>query len=296
MSRILFIGLGNMGAPMARRLADAGHELAVQDLDPDRVAALASASPRIRAAAPEDRARAEVVVTMLPTSDSVEAALEASGLVGELARGTLVVDMSSAEPVRSRALADRLGAAGLRALDAPVSGGVRGAEAGTLAIMVGGEDADVDAVAPMLRELGGTIAHVGGHGAGHAAKALNNLVSAASVVATAEAIRAARSFGIASQRFVEVLNASSGRSVTSEQKAERFMLSGTFDSGFPVGLMNKDVAIAVGLADAQGDPVVLGAHVAKIWAATAERFADADHTRMYELLDRIAVGREEDPR
>jgi 3-hydroxyisobutyrate dehydrogenase len=271
---------------MARWLAAAGHDVALQDLDPARVAALADEIERAHPATQDDRARAEVVITMLPTSAVVEAALEAGGLVEALSPGTLVIDMSSAEPARSRALAARLRVRGLRYLDAPVSGGVRGAEAGTLAIMAGGDAADIEEAMPLLQAMGGGVVHVGEHGAGHAAKALNNLVSAASVVATVEALRAAESFGIEPARFVEVLNRSSGRSVTSEQKAERFMLSGRFDSGFPIGLMSKDVSIAVETAAQLGTEIELGAHVARIWESAAAGSGAEDHTRMYELLGR----------
>lgn len=293
MTRIRFIGLGNMGTPMVRRLATAGHEVAVDDIDRDRVAQLAAATPGVHVAADLARDWASVVITMLPTSAIVESALEATGLVDELERGTLVIDMSSSEPARSRSLAERLRAKGLRYLDAPVSGGVRGAEAGTLAIMVGGDAEALESAMPMLEAMGRRIVHAGGAGAGHAAKALNNLVSAASIVATVEAMRAAEAFGIDPATFVEVLNGSSGRSVTSEQKAAQFMLSGSFGSGFPIGLMSKDVSIAVDLAASLDAPIELGAHVAGIWRAATERFAGEDHTRMYELLAEVELAAQE---
>ncbi|MEN8584707.1 NAD(P)-dependent oxidoreductase [Burkholderia sp. RS01] len=285
MSTIGFIGLGNMGFPMASRLADAGHRLIVSDRDPGAVQRFQDEQPDARTAA--DTAawqEADVIITMLPNSDIVEGVLT-NGVAAAASLNTLFIDMSSSEPVRSRDLAKRLEGQGMRYLDAPVSGGVRGAQNGQLAIMVGGRWHDLDQARDIFDVLGKSVIHVGKAGSGHAAKALNNLVSAASVVATVEALRVGERFGIDPATMTEVLNASSGRSNTSENKVAQFMLSGTFGSGFPIGLMTKDIKIATALADSLGIEAPFSHDCETIWQSTLDAGHGAeDHTRMYEYL------------
>jgi 3-hydroxyisobutyrate dehydrogenase len=217
---------------------------------------------------------------MLPTSDIVEAVLEDGQTAAALRAGTLVVDMSSSVPTRTRDLAARLTDRGLRFVDAPVSGGVRGAIAGRLAILAGGEQADLDQLAPVFAPLASTVIAVGPVGSGHAAKALNNLVSAATMSVTVEALRLGMSFGISPAIMTEVLNSSSGRSNTSENKVAQFMTSGTFASGFA-----KDVGIAVDLADALGQEAEISREVSRQWRRIAGQVTpETDHTQMYELI------------
>ncbi|MDP4024626.1 NAD(P)-dependent oxidoreductase [Methylobacterium sp. NEAU 140] len=279
-----FIGLGMMGAPMARRLAEAGHALALHDADPARTRALCAdlgAGPLSREAA----ARLDGLITMLPNSAVVEDVLLGRGWADALPRGATVIDMSSSEPVRSRDLGARLAERGLGYLDAPVSGGVTRAADGTLAILVGGEAALIARWRPVLGAMGRSILHIGGAGAGHAAKALNNYVSAAGLMATVEALHVAERFGIAPETMTDVLNASTGRSNTSENKVKPFMLSGTFGSGFALRLMDKDLGIAGDLADAVGYPLTFGRHCIAVWHAVAVEAGPAtDHTEMYRLL------------
>jgi 3-hydroxyisobutyrate dehydrogenase len=222
---------------------------------------------------------------MLPTSDIVEAVLEGGKTAAALRAGTLVVDMSSSVPTRTRDLAARLTDRGLRFVDAPVSGGVRGAIAGRLAILAGGEQADLDQLAPVFAPLASTVIAVGPVGSGHAAKALNNLVSAATMSVTVEALRLGMSFGISPAIMTEVLNSSSGRSNTSENKVAQFMTSGTFASGFALQLMAKDVGIAVDLADALGQEAEISREVSRQWRRIAGQVTpETDHTQMYELI------------
>lgn len=285
MSTIGFIGLGNMGFPMASRLADAGHQLIVNDRDQGAVQRFQDEHPDARTAA--DTAiwqEADVIITMLPNSDIVEGVLT-NGVAAAASLNTLFIDMSSSEPIRSRDLGQRLERQGMRYLDAPVSGGVRGAQNGQLAIMVGGRWHDLDQAKDIFDVLGKSVIHVGTAGSGHAAKALNNLVSAASVVATVEALRVGERFGIDPATMTEVLNASSGRSNTSENKVAQFMLSGTFGSGFPIGLMTKDIKIATALADSLGIHAPFSHDCETIWQSTLDAGHGAeDHTRMYEYL------------
>jgi 3-hydroxyisobutyrate dehydrogenase len=287
MSTIGFIGLGNMGYPMAGRLADAGHHLIVADRDQDLVKRFVTDHDAATPARADSRGwkDADIIITMLPNSAIVEQVLLADGTADLAALNTLFIDMSSSEPLRSRTLASTLESKGLRFLDAPVSGGVRGAQAGQLAIMVGGRWQDLDQAKELFDVLGKSVIHVGDAGTGHAAKALNNLVSAASVVATVEALRIGEAFGISPGTMTDVLNASSGRSNTSENKVQQFMLSGTFGSGFPIGLMTKDIRIATALAASLGVDSPFSGDCQQLWEATIDAgFAGEDHTRMYEIL------------
>jgi 3-hydroxyisobutyrate dehydrogenase len=285
-TRVGFIGLGNMGVPMAGHLAAAGFRLTVSDIAPGVTERFVAEHPGSAAAAGRQSfAAAEALILMLPTSEIVEDVLEGDQVAGALPPGCLVIDMSSSEPLRTRALAARLRARGLPMIDAPVSGGVRGARAATLSVLAGGSPDDLTRATPLLSAMAATIIHVGDVGSGHAAKALNNLVSAATISVTVEALAVAESFGISADTMTEVLNSSSGRSNTSENKVAQFMTSGRFDSGFSLALMAKDVGLALGLAAALGRPAEVAGHVADQWRRLAGEVSPAtDHTQMYTLL------------
>lgn len=282
--RIGFIGLGMMGAPMARRLAEAGHALILNDADAERTRTLCDAL-RAEPLSPEAAGSLDALITMLPNSAVVEEVLIGRGLADALPRGATVIDMSSSEPVRSRALGETLAARGLGYLDAPVSGGVKRAVDGSLAILVGGDGALLERLRPVLEAMGRSILHIGAAGAGHAAKALNNFVSAAGLMATVEALHVAQRFGIDPDVMTDVLNASTGRSNTSENKVKPFMLSGSFASGFSLKLMDKDLGIAQALARSVDYPLAFGRHGIGLWHAVAEKAgAASDHTEMYRFL------------
>ncbi|EUC15901.1 UNVERIFIED_ORG: 3-hydroxyisobutyrate dehydrogenase [Burkholderia sp. CF145] len=290
--RIGFIGLGMMGAPMVQCLVNAGFELYIDDADSARADTLATQTGTQRLTR-DNAASLEALITMLPNSAIVESVLLGGGAEGwanRLAKGAVVIDMSSSEPERSRKLGSMLEERGLAYLDAPVSGGVKKAKEGTLAILVGGRSEVLTQCMPVLEAMGQSILHIGGAGSGHAAKALNNYVSAAGLAATVEALLVAQRFGIEPDVMTDVLNASSGRSNTSENKVKQFMLSGTFASGFALQLMNKDLKIAHALAQSVGYPMTLGDTVTAVWGEAAQRSTPAtDHTEMYRLLDRDAL-------
>jgi 3-hydroxyisobutyrate dehydrogenase len=294
MTRVGFIGLGNMGAPMAAHLADAGFRLTVSDTAAGVTGRFVAQHPgSIAAAGPESFADAEALILMLPTSAIVEDVLEGDQVAEALPPGCLVIDMSSSEPLRTRALAARLHARGLSMLDAPVSGGVRGARAASLSVLVGGSEDDLTRATPLLNAMARAIIRVGDIGSGHAAKALNNLVSAATISVTVEALVLAESFGISADTMTKVLNSSSGRSNTSENKVAQFMTSGRFDSGFSLRLMAKDVGLAIGLARALDRPAEVAGHVADQWRRIAGEVSPAtDHTQMYRLLGAAQSGSE----
>jgi 3-hydroxyisobutyrate dehydrogenase len=285
-TRVGFIGLGNMGSPMAAHLVDAGFALTVSDAAPGVTKRFVAEHPASTAATgPESFAAVQALILMLPTSEIVEDVLEREQVADVLPPGCLVIDMSSSEPLRTRALAARLQARGLSMLDAPVSGGVRGASAARLSVLVGGSQDDLARATPVLNAMAATIIRVGDIGSGHAAKALNNLVSAATMSITVEALVVAEAFGITADTMTQVLNSSSGRSNTSENKLAQFMISGSFDSGFSLRLMAKDVGLAIGLADALDRPVEVADHVADQWRRIAAEVSPAtDHTQMYTLL------------
>ncbi|BFG78983.1 NAD(P)-dependent oxidoreductase [Paraburkholderia terrae] len=290
--RIGFIGLGMMGAPMVQCLVNAGFDLYIDDADSARADTLATQAGAQRLTR-DNAASLEALITMLPNSAIVESVLLGGGAEGwasRLAKGAVVIDMSSSEPERSRKLGAVLDERGLAYLDAPVSGGVKKAKEGTLAILVGGRAEVLAQCMPVLEAMGKSILHIGGAGSGHAAKALNNYVSAAGLAATVEALLVAQRFGIEPDVMTDVLNASSGRSNTSENKVKQFMLSGTFASGFALQLMNKDLKIAHALAQSVGYPMTLGDTVTAVWGEAARRSTPAtDHTEMYRLLDRDAL-------
>jgi 3-hydroxyisobutyrate dehydrogenase len=277
---------------MVRRLLAAGLRVAVFDTAPAAVAAAASAGADPVADLAGLAATCPIVVLMLPNSDVVDAV--SSQLLGSDSSALrLVVDMSSSEPLRTQALADRLALHGVTLVDAPVSGGVSGAESGGLTVMVGGPDAAVADLRPLLELLGAQVTHVGPVGAGHAVKALNNLLSAAHMIASTEALVVAARFGLDPATVLSVINTSSGRSGSTEAKFPRFVLPRTFDSGFTSALLEKDVRIAVGLAEALGVSTPVAASVLAGWQAAGEDLPPgADHTevvRPYEVRTGVVL-------
>jgi len=272
---------------MAQCLSNGGFELFIADVDEARTAALRT---QLGAAAlsPANASSLDALITMLPNSDVVETVLLGGGDEAWsrlLPKGAVIIDMSSSEPERSRKLAATLAEHGLAYLDAPVSGGVKKAKEGTLAILAGGDAAVLERCRPLLEAMGKSVLHIGTAGAGHAAKALNNYVSAAGLIATVEALHIAERFGIDPEAMTDVLNASTGRSNTSENKVKQFMLSGSFASGFALHLMNKDLKIARALSETVGYPMKLGATCTALWDEVSQRSTPAtDHTEMYRLL------------
>lgn len=289
MTRVALIGTGAMGAPMAKHLARACERLTLYDLRRDIAEAAAAEAGAQVADSLAQAGAADVVVTMLPDADAVREALfgesSADALIAGLRPGAIVVDMSSSAPPETRATGARLAERGAVMLDAPVSGGVPRAKTGELTIMLGGDDAAaMDRAGPLLESMG-AVHRTGPLGSGHAAKALNNYVSAAGLAAACEALIIGRAFGLDPAVLTDVLNVSTGRNNATERKLHQFILSESFDSGFALALMAKDLRIAASLAEALGlDPP--GAHrMAAEWS-DAERALDpgADHTEIFRHL------------
>jgi 3-hydroxyisobutyrate dehydrogenase len=194
-------------------------------------------------------AASDFVVTMLPTGQMVRDLYLREGLAQKLRRGTIAIDMSSSDPMGTRELGAALAASGITLIDAPVSGGVPRAVLGTLTIMIGGDDpAAIDRARPVLRAMGDRLFDTGGLGSGHAMKALNNFVAAASFAACAEALLAGQRFGLNPTRMVEILNVSTGRNFHTEVVLQDHVVGGKFATGFQLGLLAKDVRIAADLA------------------------------------------------
>lgn len=277
---IAFIGLGNMGSPMSRRLVEAGHPVWGHDPQPAARQSLVDAGGTAVDSAAEAIHGASIVILMLPNSSVVEAVLNDDTVLASLDTGTVVVDMSSSEPISTRELAQKLAPRGVELVDAPVSGGVKGAESGTLTIMTGGSEATLAGLEALFTSLG-KARRAGDVGSGHALKAINNLLSAIHLLATAEGVAMGREFGLEPDVMVALLNTSSGRSGSTDNKFPNFVLPETYDSGFGLSLMLKDMRIATRLAEDIGAPAVLGGQAVELWArADADLGAGADHTEI----------------
>lgn len=246
--RAAFLGLGAIGTPMAVHLARRGG-LTVWNRTAARADAFAAAHGARAAATPRAAvAEADVVVTCLPTSAEVAALLDGpDGLLAGLRQGALFLDCTSGDSATSRAIAARLDAAGIAFADCPVSGGTNGAEAGTLTVMVGADDATFARAEPVLSAFGKRIVHMGPVGAGDAMKAVNNALLATHIAAFAEGFAALVKAGVPARRAIEVLNASSGRSFVSEALVPERVLTGAFPPTFRLALLDKDIHIALDL-------------------------------------------------
>jgi 3-hydroxyisobutyrate dehydrogenase len=376
-----FVGLGNMGIPMTKRLVAAGYQVRGFDTSAAALRAFAALQPGSAAIQPGSKAQkasiegsesanepekagneprrardagkaggvttvcelgsvgdgADAVILMLPDSDIVERVVlgrlaseaqpatgatgsgtltspapEATGngtlastapgstgggplastapggmggLLDSLAPGTTIIDMSSSDPVRTRVLAEIVASAGMTLIDAPVSGGVSGARAGTLMIMVGGPAEAFERFEPMLGAIGKRVVHAGEIGAGHAVKALNNLMSAAHLLASSEALIAGRRFGLDPAVMLEIINGASGRSGSTENKWPNYILTEKYDAGFPMRLMVKDLKLALSIEHATGVPSAASETVVATWeAALADLPPDSDHTAIARWL------------
>jgi 3-hydroxyisobutyrate dehydrogenase len=264
-----FIGLGVMGGKMVRHLKGVAN-LLIHDTDPARAKEAASAVGGKVADGVSGMGPADAVILMLPTSAIVDQVLHGAnggkGLLDYLASGAMVIDMSSSAPTNSVANAEIAAKRGIRFIDAPVSGGAKGAEAASLAIMVGGAQADFDRALPLLQKMGANVFLVGKVGSGHAVKALNNLLAATALVATSEVFAVGAKFGLDPSTMLKVINASSGQSFQTTHVWEKAVIERSFQFGFTLALMEKDVRVAMSLFDAMGSDAKLSRTSAAIWA------------------------------
>lgn len=274
------VGLGNMGLGMAATLVRAGFSVLGHDINPGRAAAATAAGVAFCATLAEVLHQADALVFSLPYARDVEAVVTApGGLLARQDRKVVVIDTSTSDPGTSRRLAASLAAAGHGLLDAPVSGGPSGAAEGSLTMMLGGSEADLALAQPVVAALSARAVHVGPSGAGNIAKLVNNMLVAAHLITTGEAMRLAEAAGLPAEDALKVVNAATGRSAVSEVMLPRWVQPGSFDSGFSAGLMRKDVRLAAELATDTGTSLPLSAMVARLWAESALADTD-DFTRM----------------
>ena len=285
-ARVGVVGLGNMGGPMARNLAAAGFSPILHDLDAGRAGALAAELGGAAAHAPGDFAPAGVVVTMLPDGRAVSAAMLdwEGGIAAALRPGAVVLDMSSSNPLDTRELGPALAQRGIALVDAPVSGGIRGAIAGTLTIMIDGDEEDaIERVQPVLAVLGSRLVRTGPLGCGHAMKALNNFCGAASYTSTAEALAIGQHFGLGGEVMLDVLNTSTGRSFNTEIVFKEEVVPNRYATNFALALLAKDVGIAASLAQASGLDTPVCELVSRRWAQARDALpAGADHSEAHK--------------
>ncbi len=283
--RVGFVGIGNMGWPMAASLVRAGFDVAAVDAAPGRADAFAAEVGGLAAGAEDAAAQADAMVTMLPTSDQVADVI--AQVRARLRPGTLVIEMSSGVPSVTQALATDLAAHGVGLIDCPVSGGVARARTGDLAIMAGGAAGELLRAGRVLAAVGTSVHHCGGVGAGQAMKALNNLVSAGGFLIGIEALLIGQKFGLDPALMVDVLNASSGMNNSTRSKFKQFVLSRRFDSGFGLDLMVKDLGIALEVGE--DTPVPFAELCRELWASAADLLGPGqDHTAVARLSERLA--------
>jgi 3-hydroxyisobutyrate dehydrogenase len=294
-SPVGFVGVGNMGRRMAANLATAGFSLVIRDSDPGAQQRFVAAHGGRPAGSPRSFGGAAVVVTMLPDSAAVREAILGweGGIATALKPGAVVLDMSSSDPVGTKALAADLAPAGIRVIDAPVSGGITRAESGTLSLMVGGQDEEAfELTRPVLEALGSRIFRTGPLGSGHAMKALNNFLGAAAYTTAAEALAIGKEFGLDPRVMLDVVNTSTGRSFNTEVVMKDDVVTGRYHTGFALGLLAKDVGIAASLAESVGVDAPACQLIRRRWAQAVDGLGfAADHSaahRQWWPVDLVA--------
>lgn len=289
MSNIAFIGLGIMGLPMAKNLVAAGHHVTGFNRSKQKVEQLVAAGGTGAATVADAVAGAEIVITMVPDSPDVEAVVTGDdGVFQNVKPGALWIDFSSIRPDVAARLAEDARAAGLRPLDAPVSGGEPGAIDGVLSIMVGGDAADFAEAGPVFEAVGKTIVHVGPSGAGQTVKAANQLIVAVNIQALAEAVTFLEAYGVDTAAALTVLGGGLAGSKVLDQKGQK-MLDRNFDPGFRLALHNKDLGIVTSAAREAGVVVPLGAAVAQLVSALVARGdGGLDHSGLFKLTSELS--------
>jgi 3-hydroxyisobutyrate dehydrogenase len=291
-ARVAFIGLGNMGGGMAANLAKAGHEVVAFDLSEDALARAEARGASRAVSAAEAMAGADSVVTMLPAGKHVRA-VYAESVIGHAPKGAILMDCSTIDVDSARAVIADAAAAGYAMVDAPVSGGIAAAEAGTLTFMAGGTDAAFERARPYLEQMGKAVIHAGEAGAGQAAKICNNMLLGATMVATCEAFAMAKKLGLDLQTFYDISSKASGQSwsmtsycpvpgVGPETPADR-----DYEGGFAAALMLKDLRLAMEAAQSVGAYTPMGAEAETLYARFAEALGGGgkDFSAIIRMID-----------
>ncbi|HEV2108159.1 MAG TPA: 2-hydroxy-3-oxopropionate reductase [Thermomicrobiales bacterium] len=288
--KVGFIGLGIMGKPMVRNLAKAGHELVVYNRSRGSIDEIVGEVESAAADSPRAVAdQVSTVITMLPDSPDVrDVVFGENGLLEGMGDGDLLVDMSTIAPETAREVAEALAARGARALDAPVSGGDKGAIAGTLSIMVGGEAGAFEQAKPLFEAMGKTIVHVGEAGAGQTVKACNQVVVAVAYAAVSEALVLGAKAGVDPAKIIEVLNGGLAATKVMEMRGAS-MVDHNFAPGFRVDLHRKDLAIALATGRGQGVSLPTTALVSQLFdALAATGRGDLDHSSFITLIEELS--------
>ena len=290
MTDIGFIGLGNMGAALVRRLLP-DHTLHVWDLNPATVEALVT-DGAIAANGPEGVgvSGAELIVTCLPTSAQVEEVIFGdSGLLSSVGKGTLIADMTTGDPMATKSMSSRLAEQGIDLIDAPVSGGVAGAEAGTIAIMIGAPAELFDRVKPAFESISPNIFHAGEIGAGHSMKLINNMISSCIRLATFEGLALATKAGIEPMRFAEILSKGSARGYIADTTLPTHIIPGRVEQGFGLALMHKDLTLATKLGQDMKAPLTTGNYAREVFRmALNELGEEVDISQIIRVFERAA--------
>jgi 3-hydroxyisobutyrate dehydrogenase len=285
MAKCAFIGLGNMGGGMAANLAKAGHQVAAFDLSPEALQRAEAAGCGIAASAADAMRDAEVVITMLPAGKHVRAVYEEAAFRAAKP-GTLLIDCSTIAVSEARALAEDAAEKGLVAVDAPVSGGIGGANAGTLTFMVGGSDTAFARAEAVLKNMGKSVIHAGDNGAGQAAKMCNNMVLGATMAVTCEAFLLADKLGLSAQTFYDIASVSSGQSWSMTSYCPvpgvgpKSPADNNFQGGFSAALMLKDLRLAMDAAKETGAATPMGAKATELYEKLAAAHPDLDFSAL----------------
>jgi 3-hydroxyisobutyrate dehydrogenase len=289
MLSVAFLGLGSIGRPMARKIKEAGFEVTVWNRSAAKVAEFAKGIGVPLAKSAADAVKdVDVVAICLSTSLDVESVLSGGAMAG-IKKGATVLDLTSGDPATSKRIAAALAERGVAFIDAPVSGGVKGAEAGTLAVMCGGDKKDLDRVRPVIEAFGKTIVHCGPVGSGDAVKAMNQALLALTIWGTGEALVALAKAGVNPAVALEVINASSGRSNASMNLFPERVLNRSFPRTFRLALMDKDVRIAAQIARDERVPAPLTQLVSDLCSAARKELGEeADHVETVQVIERWA--------
>ena len=290
MMKVGFIGLGAMGRPMAKNVRKAGFDLVVCDVNQEAVNEMVALGALAKDTAADVAAASDIICTSLPNSTILKnVVMGQDGLFNSIKPGALVIDLSSVEPAVARELSTSLKTKGAALIDAPVSGGVSGAIAGTLTIMVGASEEELAQAIPVLEAIGKNISHVGQVGSGQAMKLVNNLLLGINMAAVAEALTLGVKLGLEPQTMLDIIGQSSGRSYALEAKAPNFIFKGNFVPGFAVDLQYKDLELAVSTAKSLAQPLPMGNSAQQLFEiARAKGWGREDISAIVKFFEEMA--------
>jgi 3-hydroxyisobutyrate dehydrogenase len=285
-----FIGIGAMGTPMTKRLIEAGYNVVAHDVNPNAMKRAKELGAGLATSPREIAERCNPIITMLPKSKDVEkVVLGSNGIIEGVKEGGILIDMTTSYPLSTKKIAEELKKKGVRMLDAPVSGGVVGAENGTLSIMVGGDSDLVERYKTLFMIMGKNVVHMGELGSGHTMKSVNNFLSGCTVTATSEALAIATKAGLSPKKVIEVLQVSSGRSWATDFKFPNYVLTRNFNDGFRLELLEKDLQIFTKLAQDLKAPAFIANIVMQIVSlASSQGYSKRGHTSIAEFIEKLA--------